>query len=102
VDVVFDGPLPRGARPNLSVDGTIQLDRLDNVLYIGRPAVGQSGDTVQLFKLVKGTDEAVRVPVKLGRSSVTTMEILSGLEVGDEVILSDTSAQDGFDRIRLE
>jgi HlyD family secretion protein len=102
VDVTFDGPLPRGARPNLSVDGTIQLDRLDNVLYIGRPAVGQSGDTVQLFKLVKGTDEAVRVPVKLGRSSVTTMEIVSGLEVGDEVILSDTSAQDGFDRIRLE
>ncbi|MEA2563208.1 MAG: HlyD family secretion protein [Acidobacteriota bacterium] len=102
VDVVFDGPLPRGARPNLSVDGTIQLDRLDNVLYIGRPAVGQSGDNVQLFKLVKGTDEAVRVPVKLGRSSVTTMEIVSGLEAGDEVILSDTSAQDGFDRIRLE
>lgn len=102
VDVVFDGPLPRGARPNVNVDGTIQLDRLDNVLYIGRPAVGQSGDTVQLFKLVKGTDEAVRVPVKLGRSSVTTMEILSGLEVGDEVILSDTSAHDNFDRIRLE
>jgi len=102
VDVAFDGPLPRGARPNLSVDGTIQLDRLDNVLYIGRPAVGQSGDTVQLFKLVKGTDEAVRAPVKLGRSSVTTMEIISGLEAGDEVILSDTSGQDGFDRIRLE
>lgn len=102
VDVVFDGPLPRGARPNLSVDGTIQLDRLDNVLYIGRPAVGQSGDTVQLFKLVKDSNEAVRVPVKLGRSSVTTMEIVSGLQVGDEVILSDTSAQDGFDRIRLE
>jgi HlyD family secretion protein len=102
VDVAFDGPLPRGARPNLSVDGTIQLDRLDNVLYVGRPAVGQSGDTVQLFKLVKGTDEAVRVPVKLGRSSVTTMEIVSGLEAGDEVILSDTSAQDGYDRIRLE
>lgn len=102
VDVTFDGPLPRGARPNLSVDGTIQLDRLDNVLYIGRPAVGQSGDTVKLFKLVKGTDEATRVSVKLGRSSVTTMEIVSGLEEGDEVILSDTSAQDNFDRIRLE
>lgn len=102
VDVVFEGPLPRGARPNLNVDGTIQLDRLDNVLYIGRPAVGQSGDTVKLFKLIKGTDEAERVEVKLGRSSVTTMEIVSGLEVGDEVILSDTSAQDGFDRIRLE
>ncbi|MFP5286644.1 MAG: efflux RND transporter periplasmic adaptor subunit [Thermoanaerobaculia bacterium] len=102
VDVVFDGPLPKGARPNLSVDGTIQLDRLDNVLYVGRPAVGQSGNTVKLFKLIKGTDEAERVEVKLGRSSVTTMEIVSGLEVGDEVILSDTSAQDGFDRIRLE
>jgi HlyD family secretion protein len=102
VDVVFDGPLPRGARPNVNVDGTIQLDRLNDVLYVGRPAVGQSGDTVQLFKLVKGTDEAVRVPVKLGRSSVTTMEIVSGLQVGDEVILSDTSGQDGYDRIRLE
>ncbi|MFL6198242.1 MAG: efflux RND transporter periplasmic adaptor subunit [Thermoanaerobaculia bacterium] len=102
VDVTFDGPLPRGARPNLTVDGTIQLDRLDNVLYIGRPAVGQSGDTVQLFKLVKNSNEATRVPVKLGRSSVTTMEIVSGLQVGDEVILSDTSGQDGYDRIRLE
>jgi len=102
VDVAFDGPLPRGARPNLTVDGTIQLDRLDNVLYIGRPAVGQSGDTVQLFKLAKDSNEATRVPVKLGRSSVTTMEIVSGLNVGDEVILSDTSGQDGFDRIRLE
>lgn len=102
VDVAFDGPLPRGARPNLTVDGTIQLDRLDNVLYIGRPAVGQSGDTVQLFKLAKDSNEATRVPVKLGRSSVTTMEIVSGLQAGDEVILSDTSGQDGFDRIRLE
>jgi HlyD family secretion protein len=102
VDVAFDGPLPRGARPNLTVDGTIQLDRLDNVLYVGRPAVGQSGDTVQLFKLIKDSNEAERVPVKLGRSSVTTMEIVSGLKEGDEVILSDTSSQDGFNRIRLE
>ena len=102
VDVVFDGPLPRGARPNLNVDGTVQLDRLDNVLFTGRPAVGQSGDTVKLFKLIPGTDEAEQVEVKLGRSSVTTMEIVGGLKEGDQVILSDTSAQDGYDRIRLE
>ena len=102
VDVAFDGPLPRGARPNLSVDGTIQLEKLDNVLFMGRPAVGQAGQTVQLFKLVKDGKEAVRVPVKLGRSSVTTIEIVSGLEVGDQVILSDTSAHDDYDRIRLE
>lgn len=102
VDVAFDGPLPRGARPNLSVDGTIQLERLDNIVYVGRPAVGQPGQTVKLFKLIKDGREAERVQVKLGRSSVTTIEIVSGLEPGDQVILSDTSAQDDFDRIRLE
>jgi HlyD family secretion protein len=102
VDVAFEGPLPRGARPNLNVDGTIQIERLENVIYVSRPAVGQANQTVQLFKLVKGGKEAVRVPVKLGRSSVTTIEILSGLQPGDQVILSDTSAQDGYDRIRLE
>lgn len=102
VDVAFTQPLPRGARPNLSVDGTVQLERLDNILYVGRPAIGQTGQTVKLFKLDKDGKEAVRVPVKLGRSSVTTIEIVSGLEVGDQVVLSDTSAQDNFDRISLQ
>jgi HlyD family secretion protein len=102
VDVAFDEPLPKGARPNLSVDGTIQIEKLNNVIYVGRPAIGQPNQMVQLFKLVKDGKEAVRVPVKLGRSSVTTIEILSGLKPGDQVILSDTSAQDDFERIRLE
>jgi HlyD family secretion protein len=102
VDVAFEGPLPRGARPNLSVDGTIQIERLPNVVYVGRPAISQANQTIQLFKLVKDGKEAVRVPVKLGRTSVNTVEILSGLVPGDQVILSDTSAQDGYDRIRLE
>lgn len=102
VDVAFTQPLPRGARPNLSVDGTIQIERLDNTVYTGRPAIGATGQTVQLFKLTKEGDEATRVPVKLGRSSVSNIQILSGLEPGDQVILSDTSAQDGYDRIRLQ
>jgi HlyD family secretion protein len=102
VDVTFDEPLPRGARPNLSVDGTIQLERLNDVIFVERPAVGQANQMIQLFKLDKDGKEAVRVPVKLGRSSVTTMEILSGLKPGDKVILSDMSAQGDFERIRLE
>jgi len=101
VDVAFDGGLPKGARPDLSVDGTIELERLDNVIYVGRPAFGQENNTVGIFKLVAGSSEAVRTSVKLGRSSVNTIEILSGLEPGDQVILSDTSAQDAHDRIRL-
>lgn len=101
VDVALDEPLPRGARPDLSVDGTIELERLDNVIYVGRPAFGQENNTVGIFKLVAGTSEAVRTPVKLGRSSVNTIEILSGLEPGDQVILSDTSAMDAHERIRL-
>ncbi|MFL6528996.1 MAG: efflux RND transporter periplasmic adaptor subunit [Chthoniobacterales bacterium] len=101
VDVAFDGDLPKGARPDLSVDGTIELERLDNVVYVGRPAFGQENNTVGIFKLVAGTSEAVRTPVKLGRSSVNTIEIISGLEPGDQVILSDTSAMDQHDRIRL-
>lgn len=101
VDVALDGELPRGARPDLSVDGTIELERLDNVVYVGRPAFGQENNTVGIFKLVAGTSEAVRTPVKLGRSSVNTIEIISGLEPGDQVILSDTSAMDAHDRIRL-
>jgi len=101
VDVALDGELPKGARPDLSVDGTIELERLDNVIYVGRPAFGQENNTVGIFKLVAGSSEAVRTPVKLGRSSVNTIEILNGLEPGDQVILSDTSSMDAHERIRL-
>lgn len=100
VDVALDGKLPKGARPDLSVDGTIELERLNNVLYVGRPAFAQDGATVGVFKLTKN-GEAVRTPVHFGRSSVNTIEILSGLNVGDQVILSDTSAYDSHDRIQL-
>jgi HlyD family secretion protein len=102
VDVALEGPLPKGARPNLSVDGTIEIERLDNVLFVGRPTYGQPNQKIELFKVVKDGEEAVRVPVQLGRSSFNTIEIVSGLQAGDRVILSDTSAQDGYDRIRLE
>jgi len=101
VEVAFDEPLPKGARPDLSVDGTIELERLDNVVYVGRPAFGQENNTVGMFKLINGSGEAARTPVKLGKSSVNTIEILSGLQPGDQVILSDTSAWDGHERIRL-
>ncbi len=102
VDVALDGPLPGGARPDLSVDGTITIERLDNVLYMGRPAFGQPYSTVSIFKETSDGKEAVRVPVKLGRGSVTTIEILDGLKDGDRVILSDMSRWDNVDRIRLE
>jgi HlyD family secretion protein len=101
VDVAFDQALPKGARPDLSVDGTIELERLDNVVFVGRPAFGQENNTVGMFKLVGGSSEAMRVPVKLGKSSVNTIEILDGLQPGDQVILSDTSAWDAHERIRL-
>jgi HlyD family secretion protein len=101
VDVAIDGELPKGARPDLSVDGTIELERLDNVVYVGRPAFGQENNTVGIFKLVSGSSDAVRTPVKLGKSSVNTIEILNGLQPGDQVILSDTSAWDAHERIRL-
>jgi len=101
VDVAFDEPLPKGARPDLSVDGTIELERLENVVFVGRPAFGQENNTVSMFKLVPGSSEALRTPVKLGKSSVNTIEIVSGLNPGDQVILSDTSAWDSHDRIRL-
>ena len=102
VDVAMDGPKPPGARPDLSVDGTITIENLKNVLYVGRPVHGQSDSTVGLFKLVDDGNEAVRVNVKLGRSSVNTIEVLDGLKVGDQVILSDMSAWDSFDRIKLK
>ena len=102
VDVQLDkGTLPKGARVDLSVDGTILIERLDNVLYVGRPAYGQPNSKVQMFKVIDNDKEAVRVPVQLGRSSVNTIEIVGGLNVGDKVILSDTSAWDGHDRLRL-
>jgi HlyD family secretion protein len=101
VDVAFDEPLPKGARPDLSVDGTIELERLDNVVFVGRPAFGQENNTVSMFKLVPGSSDALRTPVKLGKSSVNTIEIVGGLNPGDQVILSDTSAWDSHDRIRL-
>jgi HlyD family secretion protein len=102
VDVTIDDPLPPGARPDLSVDGTITLENLKDVLYVGRPVHGQSDSTVGLFKVTEDGSEATRVNVKLGRSSVNTIEILDGLKVGDKVILSDMSAWDAFDRIRLK
>jgi HlyD family secretion protein len=101
VDVALEGELPRGARPDLSVDGTIEIERLENVLYVGRPAFGQEHSTVGLFKLNPQTGEATITQVQLGRSSVNTIEVLSGLEEGDQVILSDMSAWDQHDRIRI-
>jgi HlyD family secretion protein len=102
VDVTIDDPLPPGARPDLSVDGTITLENLKDVRYVGRPVHGQSDSTIGLFKIIDDGSEAVRVNVKLGRSSVNTIEILEGLKVGDKVILSDMSAWDNFDRVRLK
>jgi len=102
VDVALDSALPQGARPDLSVDGTIDLEKMQDVLYVGRPAFGQEQSTVGMFKLEPDGSNAVRAQVKLGRSSVNTVEILQGLKEGDQVILSDMSRWDNFDRIRLE
>ena len=101
VDIALVGELPRGARPDLTVDGTIELERLADAVFVGRPAMGQPMSTIGLFRLVKGTNEAVRVRVGLGQASVSTIVVKEGLDVGDEVILSDTSAWDSADRIRL-
>jgi HlyD family secretion protein len=100
VDIALEGELPPGARPDLSVDGTITLEKLPDVIKVGRPAFGQENSTVMLFKL-DGNGEAHRVKVQLGRTSVNEIEIIEGLQPGDEVILSDMSAQDAYDRIRL-
>jgi len=102
MDVAIDGPLPDGARPDLSVDGTIEVENLKDVLYVGRPVHGASQSTISLFKLTPDGSEATRVNVKLGRSSVNTVEILQGLQVGDRVILSDMSQWDNYDRVRLK
>jgi HlyD family secretion protein len=102
VDVTLTGELPKGARPDLSVDGTIDLEQLNNVLYVGRPAFGQENSTISLFKLDPDGKGAVRVPVKVGRASVNSIQILEGLHEGDTVILSDMSRNDNTDRIRLD
>jgi len=101
VDVALDAALPRGARPDLNVDGTVELERLENILYVGRPAFGQELTRVGLFKLIDGGRTAVRVQVELGRSSVNLIEIREGLQEGEQVILSDMSAWDAHDRVRL-
>lgn len=101
MDVELLGDLPRGARPDLSVDGTIEIERLENVLFVGRPAYGQSGTTIELFRLLEDGETAERVDVTLGKSSVNTIEIVAGLNEGDEVILSDTSAWEDYRKIRL-
>jgi len=102
VDVKLEGPLPPGAVPQLSVEGTIEIEHLTDVLYVGRPVHGDAESTIGLFKLVNGGKEAVRVNVVLGRASVNAVEIRKGLEIGDQVILSDMSASDNYDRVRLE
>jgi HlyD family secretion protein len=102
VDVKLVGELPKGARPDLSVDGTIDLERMGNILFVGRPAFGQESSTISLFKLDPDSKGAVRVPVKVGRASVNSIQILEGLHEGDTVILSDMSRWDNTDRIRLE
>jgi|ERR1700756_755726 HlyD family secretion protein len=101
VDVALEGALPQGARPDLSVDGTIDLERISDMLYVGRPVFGQEKTTVTLFKLEPGGVNAVRDQVKLGRSSVNTIEVLQGLKEGDQVILSDMSRWDTYDRVRI-
>jgi HlyD family secretion protein len=102
IDVSLEGPLPPGARADLSVDGTIEIERLDNVLYVGRPAFGQPDGTISLFAIGPDGHTAVRKTVKLGKSSVTTIEVLQGLAVGDRVIISDMSAWDNVNKVRVE
>jgi len=102
VDVMLDGPLPPGAVPQLSVDGTIDLERMTDVLYVGRPALGNENSTLSLFRIDPDGKAATRVPVKVGRASVNSIQVLDGLKEGDTVILSDMSRWDNVDRIRLE
>jgi multidrug resistance efflux pump len=102
VDVSLEGEMPRGARPDLSVDGTIEVERLEDVLHVGRPAYGQANSAVGLFKLTPEGTEALRVNVRLGRTSVNTVEVTGGLAPGDKVIISDMSRWDGHDRVRVD
>jgi hypothetical protein len=101
IDVALEGPLPAGAVPELSVDGIIRVERLDNVLFSGRPASVGSTGLVSLFRVSANGDQAVRVPVELGRSSVNTVEIVRGLDAGDRIILSDMAAYSTTDRVRI-
>jgi HlyD family secretion protein len=101
VDISFSGALPSSARPDLSVDGTIELERLKNVLYVGRPAFGQGQQTVGMFRLGPDGQEATRTTVSLGRSSVSTIEVVSGLREGDQVVISDTTTMDNYKTIRV-
>jgi HlyD family secretion protein len=101
VDVALDGSLPAGARPDLSVDGTIEIERLRDVLYTGRPANGQSNNKIAIFKLTEDGHYADRVQVQVGRASVSTIEIQRGLKVGDSVVLSDMSQWDNADRVKI-
>ncbi len=101
VDAELVGPLPQGARPDLSVDGTIDLDRLQNVLYVGRPAFGNENSTVSLFRVSPDGKAATRVPVEVGRASVNSIQVIKGLSPGDAVILSDMSRWDAVDKVRL-
>ena len=102
VDVTLEGELPRGARPDLTVDGTIELERLDDVVYVGRPVFGQEESAVSLFRLDAAGDGAMRTRVRLGRASVNTIEVIEGLQPGDQVVLSDMSAWDEFERVRID
>jgi multidrug efflux pump subunit AcrA (membrane-fusion protein) len=102
VDVELLGALPQGARPDLSVDGTIDLDRMTDVLYVGRPAFGNENSTISLFRVASDGKTATRVPVKVGRASVNSIQIIQGLNVGDTVILSDMSRWDSADRVQLQ
>jgi HlyD family secretion protein len=102
VEVALEGPLPPGARSDMSVDGTIEIERLTDVLYVGRPGYGQPESTISLFKVEPDGKHAVRVQVQLGVASVSTIEVRKGLEVGDRVIISDMSQFDNVDRVRLQ
>jgi multidrug resistance efflux pump len=102
VEVMLTGELPRGARPDLTVEGTVELERLSDVLSVGRPAGAQPNATMSLFKLLPGGDEAVRIPVRLGRGSVNSIEVVQGLGEGEQVILSDMTAWDAVERVRLK
>jgi len=102
VDVALDGELPRGARPDLTVDGTIELERMDDVLFVGRPVFGQEKSVVSLFRVEEDRAHASRTRVSLGRASVNTIEVLDGLRPGDRVVPSDMSTWDQFDRVRIE
>ncbi|MGB2985677.1 MAG: HlyD family efflux transporter periplasmic adaptor subunit [Phycisphaerae bacterium] len=102
VDVALDGELPKGARPDLTIVGTIEIERLDDVLYVGRPVFGQAHSTIGLFRLADDGVHAMRAQVQVGRTSVNTIEIIKGLDVGDRVILSDMSRWDAVDRVRLK